>query len=84
MCLLEDPLLLRLLLLHGDAELLETLVQSLRQGHILLYAALHAGRLATRERLGGEVVDARHETVVYQIAELLFEVATKSVWVVND
>lgn len=43
----------------------EALAQTLGLGHLLLDAAGDAARLARRQGLGGEVIDARHETVVY-------------------
>jgi hypothetical protein len=57
------PLLL-LLLTHLGIMLLESFAEALRQGHVFLDAARDAARLAARERLGGEVVDAGHEAVV--------------------
>lgn len=50
----------------------EALAQPLRQGHLLLDAAGDAAGFAGRQGLGCEVVDARHEAVVYQVAEELF------------
>lgn len=53
--------------------LLEALGQALRHGHLLLDAARDAALLARRQRLGREVVDARDEAVVDEVAEeLLF------------
>ena len=69
---LPKATLLLLLLLEKGVVLLEALAQTLRPGHMLLDAPRHAARLLARERLGAEVVDARHEAVVYEVAEELF------------
>ena len=51
--------------------LLEALAEALGHGHVLLDAAGDAAGLAAGQGLGAEVVDARHEAVVYQVAEEL-------------
>lgn len=58
-------LLLGHLLRHRGVVLLEALAQAHRRGLGLLHAALDAGGLAGGQGLGGEVVDARVEAVVY-------------------
>lgn len=47
----------------------EALAQALGLGHLLLDAAGDAARLAVGQGLGGEVVDARDEAVVHEVAE---------------
>ena len=54
---------------HGGVELGEALAQAGLGGHALGHAPADAARLAARERLGGEVVDARVEAVVDEVAE---------------
>lgn len=56
---------------HGGVVLLEALGKALRHGHLLLDAARDAALLARRQRLGREVVDARDEAVVDEVAEEL-------------
>lgn len=61
-------LFLLLILLHGSHILLgEALAQALPARHGLEDAAADAAVLAARERLGGEVVDARDEAVVDEV-----------------
>ena len=57
---------------HGGVVLLEALGQALRHGHLFLDAARDAALLARGQRLGREVVDARDEAVVNEVAEELF------------
>lgn len=57
---------------HGSVELAETLAQARLGRHGLEHAAADAAGLATGKGLGGEVVDAGGEAVVYEVAEDLF------------
>jgi len=56
---------------HGGVELGEALAQARLRRHGLCHAPADAARLAARERLGGEVVDAGGEAVVDEVAENL-------------
>ena len=57
---------------HGSVELAETLAQARLRRHGLEHAAADAAGLAAGKSLGGEVVDAGGEAVVYEVAEDLF------------
>ena len=54
---------------HGLVELGEALAEARLGCHRLGNAALDAAALAAREGLGGEVIDARVEAVVDEVAE---------------
>lgn len=47
----------------------KALAQALGLGHLLLDAPRDAASLAVRQGFGGEVVDARYEAVVYEVAK---------------
>lgn len=57
---------------HSSVELAEALAETRLGGHGLEHAAADAAGLATGKGLGGEVVDAGSEAVVYEVAEDLF------------
>lgn len=63
---------------HGSVELAKALAQARLGRHGLEHAAADAAGLAAGKGLGGEVVDAGGEAVVYEVAEDLF-VVTKGV-----
>ena len=65
---------------HGGVELGEALAQAGLGGHALGHAPADAARLAAREGLGGEVVDARVEAVVDEVAEDLGACRSVSIW----
>ena len=54
---------------HGGVELGEALAQARLRRHRLGHAPADAARLAARQRLGREVVHARVEAVVDEVAE---------------
>jgi hypothetical protein len=56
---------------HGGVELAEALAQPALRRHHLGDAPAHAAALAARQRLGREVVDARREARVDEVAECL-------------
>jgi hypothetical protein len=64
-CFGQDLPSLALLLRQLGVVLGEALAQALRLCHLLLNAPCDAASLPVRKRLGGEVVDARYEAVVY-------------------